>query len=289
MAKLLEETFIHIRDDFNAHKPKGRGSFLYRYLAEGRCREAYEKERDPQKADDIIYKVASDLMYNQGYPLTGKILEKNRKRAHNTMLEMLDAWYLQRGFIRDSAFFPKGRGDFIFSEDFPEEGGNEFDIEAYQILYERLNQEKRTKAFMPVRIDSETGVGFYIIGRDHYVEFPYEDPEQACGIGIISDWMSDSDSDKEDREEDIHLNLTIGSMEDPMDFPSIAEANSWFVNRLYQDAKERFAFFRECNGVFPQGVDKRFKKYFMEQTELEESIDVITEEDKEETKKKFPF
>ena len=232
MGKFREETFIRIRNDFNEHKPKGRGPFLYQYLAEGKCSEAYRKETDPGKADD---------------PST-----ENAARP------------------------PK------------EKWSAEFDPEPYQDLFERLNRKRNTKAFVPVRVDQETGTGFYIVGKDHYVEFPYDKKMNlTCGIGILTDWVSDYDAEPEEREADIHLSLTIGSLEDPMDFPNIAEANSWFINRLYRDERERFGFFRECNGRMPQGADERFDKYFTHHGGAQDWFEELTEADREDAMKEY--
>lgn len=268
MGRFREETFIRIRNDYNAHKPSGRGSFLYQYLLEGKMKEKCAGAKSPKEIDSIIHKAATDIMYNLGYPLSENIVPKNRLRSHNTALDMIDAWYSMQG---DDITIAAG-------------GTENFDPEAYQQLYEFLNKIGSTSVLIPVRLDNETGMGIYIVGRDHYTEFPYENSRQACGIGLLTDWFSDYEADPEERMDELRLSLAVGTMEEPADYPNIEEANKWYT-RLYGRDEDRYGFFRECNGAVPDGLPQRFKRYF----EAEEGggFDIITEEELEQTKREL--
>lgn len=268
MGRFREETFIRIRNDYNEHRPSGRGSFLYRYLLEGKMKEKCEGIKSQEKIDAIIHKAATDLMYNLGYPLSENIVPKDRRRTNNTVLDMIDAWYSSQG-----------SGMAVAAG-----GAEEFDPEAYQQLYDFLNTAGNTSALVPVRLDPETGMGIYIVGRDHYTEFPYVNPAQACGIGLLTDWFSDYEEDPEDREDELRLCLAVGTLEEPADYPNIAEANKWYT-RLYGRDEDRYGFFRECNGLPPGGLPERFKRYF--ETEESDCFGNITEEELEQTKREL--
>lgn len=257
-----------IRNDYNNRKKKS-DSFLYKYLLEGKMRERCAGAKSVREIDAIIHKAATDLMYNLGYPLSENAVPKDKARSHNTALDLVDAWYSRRGVSVAAA-----RGG----------GVDDFDPEEYQRLYDFLNTAGKTSVLIPVRVDSETGMGIYIVGRDHYVEFPYENPRQACGIGILADWFSDYGEKPDKRVDELRLSLAVGTMDEPADYVNIAEANKWYT-RLYGVGEERYGFFRECNGEAPDGLPERFMRYF--ESGKEDDFEVIKSEEREKTRREL--
>ena len=171
MGVFKDSTIISIRDDYISN---GKDSFLYSYLLDEKYDEIEKQCKTPNKTEDkVIHKMATDLLYNLGYPLSGKIIPENKRRSQNTALDMIDAWYEIRGNDRTL-----------------DASNTESDLMLYQDLYDILNNAHNTSALIPVRIDRETGIGIFIVGRDHYTEFPYDwnvGPKRYCGIGIFSD------------------------------------------------------------------------------------------------------
>lgn len=267
MGKFREETLIRIRNDYNMHKPSGRGSFLYQYLLEGKMKEKCANAKTPEEIDSIIHKAATDYMYNLGYPLSENTLSKAKCRSHNTTLDMIDAWYSMQG--NDMTIAQGG-------------GTEDFDPEVYQQLYDFLNTTGNTTVLIPVRVDNESGRGFYIVGRDHYAEFPYDNPCQSCGIGLLSLWCSDYDLDPENRRETLYLTFDTGTLEKPIACPNIIEANKWYTYFFGRD-EDRYFSFQEYNGTAPDGLPNKFKKYF--KTEEEDSFNTITEAEWKQAKK----
>lgn len=269
MGRFREETFIRIRNDYNAHKPSGRGSFLYQYLLNGKMKDKCADAKSSAEVDSIIKKAATDLMYNLGYPLSENVVPKDKLRSHNTALDIIDAWYSMQG---ESMMIAAG-------------GGTEhFDSEMYQKLYDFLNTTGNTSVLIPVRLDHETGMGIYIVGKDHYTEFPYDNPRQTCGIGLLTDWFSDYELSPEERLDELRLALAVGTIEEPADYPNMEEANKWYT-RLYGRDEDRYGFFRECNGTAPDGLPAQFKRYF--EAEEGDGFEKITDEELEQTKKEL--
>ncbi|MBO4375239.1 MAG: hypothetical protein J5829_09055 [Lachnospiraceae bacterium] len=261
---LRDEIFEEIRNDYRIN---GKDSFLYRYLRKGKMKEKCEEE--PAKEGTLIHKSATDLMYNLGYPLAKKSSAGQRNgagsgtRTHNTALDLIDAWYAERG-----EFLTGGSRRKI----------NEKEL---QDLFVVLNRNRKSKAFVPVEIDGLTGAGLYILGRDLYPEntFPY-DGNHYCGFCIISDWIYAT------KEEGITLNYgnlfnqSLGACE------NVHDAVVFFETSLKEDKADYLYEIQNLNGDMPKGCPESQRFYFTGSDDGDD-FDRITDEDRREAMEDF--
>lgn len=249
MATLRDIIFEDIRSDYNNN---GEESLLYRFLRE---KKGAEKDK--------INKVATDFMYNHGYPLakgkrkytdyaTGEVIEKeterktvkkeekiSKSRTSSTALGLFDAWYLERGarVLRKS-----------------KKQANEKD---YQVLFDLLKYDhKNEKTFIPVYIDSTTGAGLYIMGKRL---IPRDDWKYGkdfyCGL-FISAWVLPEGKDSIIRYENYE------QMDDLKECTSISEALKFFLNDLDELEVDYLNGIMNNNKNAPENCPGELKMYF---------------------------
>lgn len=219
---IKDEVLLQIRDDYHRHKEK---SFLYKYILEHN--EKLEKKlRDTpdNKREATILKSIQDTMINYGYPLSYK--ESTKEKTSNPPLEMVDAWYEYKGTTTGS-------------------------IEEFDRLYKSIcKSESSDSILIPVRVDSETGVGLYIIGKDYYRRGYFTYPQSIhCGIDFISNW-------KKIDSKGIFLSITYA-------YAYIACTNVKEVYRdFYNEKLDCLEELGEMNGHIPADCPEKIKKYF---------------------------
>lgn len=268
MDSFKDRVFCAIRDDYRKNRKE---SFLYNYILENEISASFKKRKSAAEIDAEVRRLATYRLYDNGYPVKGG---KSKRKGRNTALSMLDA------FVSGNDLFSRA----------PEE---KTDPDAFQILFEQLNDMKNRDAFIPVCVDEVTGIGLYIIGMDHYYDFPstYISAERrfTCGIGFLTDWQRGVKDHK-----DITLTLEaieeIGELTDPV---NIREAYSIFENHILKDNAKRYRSYRDINGYWPAkaGLAERFKPYFKTGVRPEDdkyhSLGIITKEDIEKAEKEF--
>jgi hypothetical protein len=288
MDSLKTEIFSRIREEYK-NKDSRKNSFLYRYILNNELSGSLLKETGMSKEDidsmpvkeknqkakkilasmtaeekdQKIQELANRRLYDIGFPLLSK---ESKRTGKNTALDIMDE------YVREF-----GLKDIMSSDD--------FDYEPYEILYNELNERKNCRALIPVRIDAATGIGLYIIGKDHYTYFPevYSSCGKTCGLGFVAEWYSDCDvKDPRDRD-DLHISLIADY--DPPEFKDAGPQYRLLTNDPGEEYY-RFRFYREVNGTMPQGIMPMFHKYF----QLDDVTDfALTEEEKAEARKACPL
>ncbi len=228
--------------------------------------------------DCLLEQIIPQWLYNLGCPLysPGEYKPGRQSSARNTALDLVDAWCSTHG-----------TGGAVAQP------GAAFDEAAYQELYELLERANKIGALIPVRVDPETGVGIYIVGRELYangspadmMHFQYyygkhgkSGAARSCGIEAVGYWQSAEDAGQS-------AGISLGDPEGTLyGFPSITEANKWFINKILEDQDLRFSGFQEHNGSEPEGLPKQFRKYFERSSE---DFDKLTDEDLAETRAVF--
>ncbi|MBR4767719.1 MAG: hypothetical protein IK088_01960 [Lachnospiraceae bacterium] len=253
---LRDIIFREIREEYNA---RGDRSFLYSWLRNGKLREKCEE--NPAKEAAIVHKTATDLMYNLGYPLAEK-REKTeaRSRTHNTALDLIDAWYSERGHTSSA-----------FSE-------SAADVSELQKLFIMLNEGRYTEALIPVKVDRITGGGLYIVGKALYPEhrFPYDD-HYSCGLCIIAEWRRSAD------KSGVSLNYGDFGNEDLGACKNVKDALSFFENSLSENMVDYLNEMQNLNRYMPANCPESLKQYFADYDE-DDDFGILTEENIREAK-----
>ncbi len=293
-------TLYYKREKTSGGERASRGAACRAIMALREKNEKKKKKEKPaaellDKASDeirncLIEQSAAQLLYDLGYPL-GKDRRGRKSSAQNTALDLIDAWCSERG--TDGAHI---------------QAGTAFDEEAYQELYDLLNKEKKTRALIPVRIDPETGMGIYIMGRELYpsgeeaywkyrfdslYRYTGKARYMSCGISFVGCWMESSTEGEPD-----HLTISFHTAEGDGEeeeeelrgFPDIEEANTWFIRNFLeaQDQEKRFFAFLEYNGKAPKGLPEQFLKYFGRAApKASDDLAPYSEEDRAEMMAKF--
>ena len=253
MGSFKEDTFNAIREDYNEREET---SFLYRYIKDHKCEEiskALKKGKMSEKT--IIKKKSSEQLQHQGYPVSGGTVPLKKRESNNFILDLVAAWYdTGKGITYGS------NGSF----------SGEFDPEPYQLLYDKLNEENVDTAFIPVRIDPETGIGIFIVGKYHFKNFRefYDNPSLTCGICLM-EWMEP----KETGDTNLKILLDASSCHS-----NIEEANEFYVGAVNSD---KFDFFQSCNDERLRDIPEMSYKYFLLP---EEDSFSLTDEDLQEAK-----
>ncbi len=184
-------------------------------------------------------------------------------RTKNTALDMIDAWYSQRGCR------------------LPEMSGSVASEEEYQKLFVALNNSKCTSAFVPVRIDPVTGAGLFILGRDYYPEgyFPVS-RNYSCAFCIISFWSFDKDDPSGVRLECGTTKENVGKCDD------VKEALKFFEAELGENRQDGLFEIVNCNGNKPEQCPKSLEIYFADY-EGWDDFDMITEDEMKESRDDF--
>ena len=121
MKSFKDDIFNRIRDDYIEN---GENSVLYQYILKNEIKEDVLK-KDEKFIDEEVRKLAKRRMYDYGYPITGK---ESSRSSNNSALNLIDEFLREKS---DERYF------------------DDFDPEPYEILYNVLNEEKNTTAFIP--------------------------------------------------------------------------------------------------------------------------------------------
>ncbi len=291
MPTLRDIVFEDIRSDYNY---KGDNSLLYRFFREKKQAEKNNKSKNESQQEEMIVqkdkiaKAALDFMYNHGYSLakgksnyvdyaTGNLTEKEterrstnykekktaKSRTSSTVLDLFDAWYLERGDLALGSF------------------KNRVSEKDYQNLFDLLkNDINRKKVLIPVSIDSVTGAGLYIMGKDL---FPFDewtyDRGIFCGLCVVSLWeLTQSKGAYLCYEYKDYLTKCT----------SIADAVKFFENDLGINRVDFLNQIYNFNGNSPESCPNNLKKYFADY-DIDEDEDFAknTEDDRNEAMKDF--
>ena len=271
-----------IREDYIE---KGEESFLYRHIVNTKNDEIDKMLRKPgNKGRDrkwAVHKLARDLMYNLGCPLSGNRPVSGKARSNNTALDMIDKWCDMNSIA--------GKADNTYRQVSSFDG--DFDPKPYQELFDELNRNNCTGAFVPVRIDPQTGAGFAIVGRDHFLKFPADAPgkSRACGIAIFCQWTSGHTVGgiRGKNFRDMNLSFEYDEKECPDLKPTISEADSWFRALITENRSELFDSIILCNRDYTgklRNIPETLKQYFYE---ADDDFDLITDDDLNEAKAEY--
>ena len=237
MGGIKDEALEQICEDY---KLNGRKSFIYKYIwaneekLQKKCEGLPKKEREK-----IISKRVRDFLYD----LT--------TRSNNTALNMIDSWYSLQNRKKNRSL-----GDMS--------------IEQYQKLFDTLQVDSESDSVLiPIRIDSKTGAGLYIVGKNNYLDgcFKYNS-NYHCGLDILSNWENDE-------------------LEQLGQCTSVKEAVKFFEATLSLYEEDILSEIRSLNGNMPKGCPKKLQQYFADYIPCEEDVLKITEADLEDTKKEF--
>ena len=256
-----------------------------------RVRKGYkEKLKDSGKDRDIdliveelstaiLVAQAKAFLYDAGYPYdTGKSDEvavvKNTGRRRDQIMDLVDL-YIEKGgrnSIENSAALMTGQSADYRSAEFKKQ---------CLTVYDALQEEGGGDICLPLYIDGRTGAGIYIIGREYF--------DRDFLIASKKRWQK---ADKEVFEEltchfcclywgeirqDELADLDVG-------FPVTILVDQVHGNDIdavieeYQFGQEQnYGVFRDVNGNFRNGLDKRYRMYFEETFEEEDEIATIEE------------
>lgn len=159
-ARKLENA-IHARDRFEQGRDDLR--FSESSFDKDKNLARLEKRRDEEeRLNRNLDQAREDLLENRGRKAKEK--EKGIVRK-NTALDLVEGWVLERGLGGTGA-----------------EGA---DLESCEKMYGLIrNDPKASKVWVPLRIDTETGAGLYIIGNDCYPDSNIEN-NATCQLTIF--------------------------------------------------------------------------------------------------------
>ena len=268
MESLKDLAFKNIRSDFNDRFVE---SFLYGFLLEHKAdlREKCKKSKNPEK---LVYKAATDLMYNLGYPLSEKKKGSYVSRSRNLALDMVDEWYEEYGSAILGA------------------SGQTVDYEECQRLFEMLSKDKNfSKVLIPIIMDARLGIGLYIMGRDNYPRgtFGYSE-NYYCGLCMMADWQ-------EDKENGLMLVPTTfdylfysDRAEEYDSCTIVRDAVLFFENAIIEEFDSCIEKIRDLNGRMPKDCPEEFRIFFSDfNSQRADDIYVNTDEELDEAKKDF--
>lgn len=214
----------------------------------------------------MIYTDITTFFYDAGYPLTAKEEQSDsRFRKKDKTMDMLDSYCTQHNIVFGNQKAVPDARENLFSEEMYEE---------YERMYHILNQKKKVKAMVPIVIDSTTGAGIYIMGRDNFKDTPEYNKmhkgkkERFCCYGILEP----IDFGEKSVEFDINS-------EPQCNFPNIKEAIFWFKARIREGSY--YEPYRECNGNIPENCPAIFMGYFSYEGEELETEQWVTPVEKE--------
>ncbi|MBR3278799.1 MAG: hypothetical protein IKG01_07905 [Lachnospiraceae bacterium] len=270
MGSFKDKVFESIRADYVKYRKE---SFLYKYIFENELSASFKRRRSAKAVDEEVRRIATERLYDIGYPIRAG---ESKRKGKNTALEILDAYVVENGLAsgKDS---------------------DDFEPEPYADLFNWLNDNEKADAFIPVQVDATTGIGFYIIGKNHYDEFPecYKEKNNSCGIGFMIDWES-----RLYDKSDMTLNTGIvfgtgtdaGDSDDLSDPPNIQQAYSIYKRIVLEN---KYQSYREFNGNWPEkaGLSDRFIPYFnrsgKKTPDKNAGLGKVTLKDMETTKRKL--
>ncbi len=268
MESLKDLAFKNIRSDFNDRFVE---SFLYGFLLEHKAdlREKCKKSKNPEK---LVYKAATDLMYNLGYPLSEKKKGSYVSRSRNLALDMVDEWYKEYGSAILGA------------------SGQTVDYEGCQRLFEMLSKDKSfSKVLIPIIMDARLGIGLYIMGRDNYPRgtFGYSE-NYYCGLCMMADWQ-------EDKENGLMLVPTTfdylfysDRAEEYDSCTIVRDAVLFFENAIIEEFDSCIEKIRDLNGRMPKDCPEGFKVFFSDyRGQKMDDFYINTDEDLEEARIDF--
>lgn len=291
MGKLKDTIFNEIRSDYVINKSD---SFLYKYLVEGKMKDKC-KGADKAKRDKIIHKAATDLMYNNGYPLKA---QKNVERLKSeladydmvgtdTRKKLVRVNQLEERLAEATAeqAEDKGRGgkhtntaldlvDQWYTLHGIRSQEDVVSVEQCQKLFDILQKlPKYDNVIIPLQIDKLVGAGVYILGNRRAPGVT----RRGSGNCIIAIVIPDADG------EEYAIRICDEGYDD------VETAFDFFSNTSYKETMEDLSLW---NGESPDGIPVVFRKYF-ESDEDEDDferfgpVDELTEEDLEETRRIF--
>lgn len=212
----------------------------------------------------------SDFFQNAGYRVHKngaaeehvKLPDKHRKEnnGYTDELEMLYAFYCYQGENSGIEGVPSFYNVRTTGASLDEEY-----LEQCRSLYHVLNREKWEDAFVPLLVDSNTGAGVYLIGRNKYQQ--YSDGKQRRKIRRQEEADSFScyacviyfSAIFEEISEYQELNLTMLVEK----YATVQEAFARFQDGISnEDFYENYPL--ENGDKLPEGIDHRFNLYFVE-------------------------
>lgn len=209
--------------------------------------------------DMLLRQDINTFLYDVGFTLKDNILVSSRKKDRS--MEMLDAYCEEKGI---HLFGQNGMELTSFAKNDEQEYMNACDA-----LLQQLNEEQREDVFLPVMVDSATGVGIFIIGKRYYASDVgvQNDMQSSCGYGLIR-------FDGVDSETGMVFSLDF----DTYDIPNMQEAKRWLKKSARIDA---IAQYQDYNLNMPAECPPCFQTYFSE-SGISEEKDL--EQSKEETR-----
>lgn len=241
---IKDEVLTLVRDDFDQNQNE---SFLYKYIVDNNEKLKKKIQDNPEKKDSIISKYIQDTMTNYGYPVTkdkvtNSYKESTKKNVSNPPLEMIDAWY---------KYYSKKIGgiegaDNVNKVDLP--------LEEYDRFFKSICKSKSSDSILiPIRMDSKSGAGLYIIGKDYYAKGYFKYPDSFhCGIDYISNWDNIAGCG-------IAQSIAYNLVDNKCD--SVITANDFFEKEIVLEA-DVLGEFKKMNGTMPVGCPKALQKYF---------------------------
>lgn len=229
---------------------------------------------------EILEKMSSELLdsalavdiqtflYDVGYPVNanGKI-HTARKKDRN--LDMLTA------FCRENQI------SLHHPNMYPVQGLSDEQIDQYKQLYKALQTSDNLDVVIPVQIDTVTGAGVYIVGKNNVSpksEVYKKIKGNCCYVCFLIDGLS-----VEDYNGISSFSWLINDEENTLcNLPDLEEALKWHI---YFKA-ESLGDFQERNGSAPEGCPEELKHFF-EESFKEQSELYISEEELAEAKAIF--
>ena len=102
-------------------------------------------------------------------------------------------------------------------------------------------------------MDSKSGAGLYIIGKDYYAKGYFKYPDSFhCGIDYISNWDNIAGCG-------IAQSIAYNLVDNKCD--SVITANEFFEKEIVLEA-DVLGEFKKMNGTMPVGCPKALQKYF---------------------------
>ncbi len=307
MGKFKDSVFDSIRADYIAN---GKDSVLYRFLLEGKMKEKC-KGVTPKKRDQMIHKVATDLMYNLGYPLAAekkvseaKIDIAEFEENYSTKSKKEDYWYKEdketpeekknkaKNMIQDKLHAAEqnkkiatGRKSmhnntalelidkwYAVHGDTSFSGGDVINEECEK-LYNILRKDKKAEyAIVPIRINKQVGGGVYIIGNEIEVSNDFLGGQRGyCRIVV---WVPTIPSDGTTR--------FIMELSDEYDY--VDTALDFYENAVAHNSLQEII---NMNETAPNGIPEAFMIYFDNADREDDIWGIVNVDDMDEARREL--
>lgn len=235
---IREEFYQSLRLEY---EQEGERSFLYHYFQTRpkQCRGGTGRPNVKKDVQTFLYDV-----------------EHGRKK--DQVLAMLDEYYARRGVT--SVLQGAGRDETL-------------PVEELEEFCENLRRGDNDQILFPLKIDSGTGAGLYLMGTGYLREAGLELPGACCYACLSLDVLELYAPN--DRQGDQYV-WSIASvdrfqLEERCGFPNLPEALRWFSHLTAMD-QEAYQAYSVNNGPAPDNCPKVLLRYFEKCREDDEAL-----------------